>query len=585
MNTSSSFKIVAVVALIAAVAMGAVPVAQAMGNNGGGVLMVHFDRTIRMELAGQFPSYYFDQFYDAGYGCDPLGPGEDCEDYRLLHPCTYGADLDPALLDVAPSVQPPMMWVVAVFPDTTCVEIAAVEFGLGEITGSIEIGGSGTLAQAAFPSPGWPGSYTGIRYEFNPPLTSHEVPLCYISGQPGMGGARTALAPHPNNDYILFWDTAGNVTRAVIGPEPCPYAVGSWNNAGNPGCNPDVPMTFNPMVCCLGDECRILTEDDCLNAGGQWHPDWDSCTPNPCLTLAACCFENGDCSVTTEGDCATLGGVFHADWTSCDPNPCPQPAACCVGEICSIVMEEECGLLGGEFHPEWPSCEPNPCEYPRWACCFSDGSCQLATAEECDLAGGILHTEWGTCTPNPCPPVRACCIQTGPGGLEIECQLLTEANCALAGGSWHIAWTSCDPNPCLPPVAVCCTEEVCEILPEVDCSAQGGTWYATLDTCDPNPCEYDRHVCCFGETCAIVTVAECLAGGGGWYPLLDSCDRTPASCRAARAAWARCARSRARWTALRWAAPGRVRVPAARRIRACRRTRSAPAALARPARC
>lgn len=37
-------------------------------------------------------------------------------------------------------------------------------------------------------------------------------------------------------------------------------------------------------VCCFNDySCQIMTEELCTTAGGMWHPEWTSCTPNPCL--------------------------------------------------------------------------------------------------------------------------------------------------------------------------------------------------------------------------------------------------------------------------------------------------------------
>lgn len=36
------------------------------------------------------------------------------------------------------------------------------------------------------------------------------------------------------------------------------------------------------LVCCVGEECYITTETGCADMGGEWHPEWDSCDPNPC---------------------------------------------------------------------------------------------------------------------------------------------------------------------------------------------------------------------------------------------------------------------------------------------------------------
>lgn len=35
-------------------------------------------------------------------------------------------------------------------------------------------------------------------------------------------------------------------------------------------------------ACCIGERCSLLTEEDCLVLGGVFHPEYSSCSPNPC---------------------------------------------------------------------------------------------------------------------------------------------------------------------------------------------------------------------------------------------------------------------------------------------------------------
>ena len=43
-------------------------------------------------------------------------------------------------------------------------------------------------------------------------------------------------------------------------------------------------MPPEEAVCCFSDyTCQIMTEELCLASNGEWHPEWDSCTPNPCV--------------------------------------------------------------------------------------------------------------------------------------------------------------------------------------------------------------------------------------------------------------------------------------------------------------
>ncbi len=37
-----------------------------------------------------------------------------------------------------------------------------------------------------------------------------------------------------------------------------------------------------PAACCVGYACFLQTEDECMQAGGVFHPEWTSCAPNTC---------------------------------------------------------------------------------------------------------------------------------------------------------------------------------------------------------------------------------------------------------------------------------------------------------------
>jgi hypothetical protein len=158
-------------------------------------------------------------------------------------------------------------------------------------------------------------------------------------------------------------------------------------------------------VCCLGEACYVVLEAECTTAGGEWHPEWNTCTPNPCALPHVCCVGE-TCTLVLEDACAELGGVFHPEWSTCAPNPCALPHACCVGETCSLVTEEECAALQGVFHPEWTTCTPNPCEAPHVCCVGED--CYVILADDCATMGGAFHPEWDSCgPPNPCQTTPA----------------------------------------------------------------------------------------------------------------------------------------------------------------------------------
>jgi hypothetical protein len=81
----------------------------------------------------------------------------------------------------------------------------------------------------------------------------------------------------------------------------------------------------------------------------------------PPLPERVCCVGE-TCVITTEPTCASLAGVWHPEWETCTPNPCPPPeAVCCVGDICVIASQANCESLGGIWYPDLQSCAGNPC--------------------------------------------------------------------------------------------------------------------------------------------------------------------------------------------------------------------------------
>jgi len=298
-----------------------------------------------------------------------------------------------------------------------------------------------------------------------------------------------------------------------------------WNS-----CTPN-PCAV-PHVCCVGQECYVVLETECAIMGGEFHPGWDSCgPPNPCFTpppTHVCCVGEV-CSVISDQECQTLGGVFHPEWDSCSPNPCRLPHVCCIGESCQLLLDTECAQAGGVFHPTWNSCSPNPCRLPH-VCCIGE-TCQLVLDTECAQAGGVFHPEWNSCTPNPCALPHVCCVGQ-------ECFVVLETECAIMAGEFHPGWDSCGPpNPCFtpPPTHVCCVGEVCSVISDQECQTLGGVFHPEWDSCTPNPCRLP-HVCCIGETCQLVLDTECAQAGGVFHPEWNSC--TPNPC--ALSEWACC---------------------------------------------
>ncbi len=73
-------------------------------------------------------------------------------------------------------------------------------------------------------------------------------------------------------------------------------------------------------ACCTEtNECLYLTQPECNTLGHTFVGG--PCDPNPCLPQAVCCIDH-ECLITTREECLAMGGAFHPEWESCDPNPC-----------------------------------------------------------------------------------------------------------------------------------------------------------------------------------------------------------------------------------------------------------------------
>jgi hypothetical protein len=163
-----------------------------------------------------------------------------------------------------------------------------------------------------------------------------------------------------------------------------------------------------PGVCCIGETCFVLTEQECTQMGGIPHPEFVNCDITICLpppTPAVCCLGE-TCQLLLETECATFGGVWHPDLVDCENHPCAMPAVCCLGETCQVMLESECNAAQGIWHPEMTNCDNDPCLLPPTpaVCCVGD-VCYVLTAQECSDMGGVFHPEWVDCpTPDPCQP-------------------------------------------------------------------------------------------------------------------------------------------------------------------------------------
>ncbi|MBK8229817.1 MAG: hypothetical protein IPK72_04340 [Candidatus Eisenbacteria bacterium] len=202
------------------------------------------------------------------------------------------------------------------------------------------------------------------------------------------------------------------------------------------------PETFSYVAASAGTYYLVL-DSFSAGTGTTWVLTYSILCPPPPVTGACCDVPGATCLILTEADCLGAGGSYQGDNTVCDPDPCVDPTgACCVDYVCTITTRNDCA---GEYFGDGSTCDPTPCPPPppTGACCV-DFVCTITTQTEC---AGQYYGDGTVCDPTPCPPpppTGACCLPTG------ECVVTTAGDCQ---GSYEGDGTVCDPNPCEPPVA------------------------------------------------------------------------------------------------------------------------------------
>jgi hypothetical protein len=79
--------------------------------------------------------------------------------------------------------------------------------------------------------------------------------------------------------------------------------------------------------------------------GGNYGTHFDDAFAGPTQTTAACCAASG-CSVISNADCVTAGGTPQSCGTSCSPSPCPASGVCCRGSTCTTAYTSSTACSG-----------------------------------------------------------------------------------------------------------------------------------------------------------------------------------------------------------------------------------------------
>jgi hypothetical protein len=248
--------------------------------------------------------------------------GDPCTDIPIPQLCE----------DTQPVAQPNVdgvEWFVVLAAGANPLAFNTVTFGVGTYdSGACYIGlygpCSADLNPLEIPSGGWPGPNSGTSVSWSPNcLTGMLVPIYYFGVYAYAPGTIPLGDEYPGQ-------TAAFVSCDSPPEEDAIERFGSFGCGGGQGvreCPTGPPPTG---ACCIGPDCFMLTEEDCLGQGGEFIGG--PCDPNPCEPPpadGACCIDtNGDgnnetCIITSADDCAARDGDYQGDGTVCADDTCP----------------------------------------------------------------------------------------------------------------------------------------------------------------------------------------------------------------------------------------------------------------------
>ncbi|RME37392.1 MAG: hypothetical protein D6788_09555, partial [Planctomycetota bacterium] len=286
-----------------------------------------------------------------------------------------------------------------------------------------------------------------------------------------------------------------------------------------------------PGACCVAGTCvGVMSQADCLTAGGRWFENKD-CTEITCPQEGACCasqtcdqpFVCGQnhptcdadfeclCAATTEGDtmCAN-GDVPCVDLVRCTTSAdCPTGTRCLLDTCCNEpVCVPACGSVvvaaatAGDGGTMTVSGTPRPQGQLAAA-----RSCFVLEASVCASFNGTFQGPGTTCADVICPgPLGACCV----GGTCLGDK--EETDCVANGGTWFRGET-CASFTCPQPQA-CCVDGTCQDLEPARCREMGGQPQGSGTDCASTVCAAPEACCLPNGECTMAFPTECVRFGG-----------------------------------------------------------------------
>jgi hypothetical protein len=167
-------------------------------------------------------------------------------------------------------------------------EWCGTEFGFGRydpsIYGFVEWGSCCPEDDLEIPTEFWPGPGQGTAVVVTgTPWSGKFVAVYYFAGYAysvgiiplgadpatGFGGTGNCDTP-PQSWGVSAFGGMGLFTDGI-------YVCPGQGGGGDFG-----PEGYDVAVCCLGEECRLTTAEECAYIGGEFYPEWASCDADPC---------------------------------------------------------------------------------------------------------------------------------------------------------------------------------------------------------------------------------------------------------------------------------------------------------------
>lgn len=245
-------------------------------------------------------------------------PGGWCQHYQDNFAIERCADQHPRV-DGEPGATGVVWYVLAAWEEPK--EMAGFEFGfLGYDPGLFDFTAWGICSPGGAiesPSGAWPGPDAGTMVVAigDENWSGNLLPVYYFAGYAYAEGW-LPLGVNPGTG------TAQVVSQRPGASFPEEHEMIDLGSLGlfceGRACYPDPGL--EPHACCVGDECRTLTREECRDGGGVWLYQL-ACDPQACPVVAACC-AGDQCTLLEPEACAAAGGIWHLGAQSCEPNPC-----------------------------------------------------------------------------------------------------------------------------------------------------------------------------------------------------------------------------------------------------------------------